>query len=204
MRLKFNKDASGLIDNSDFKIKNFPIKLKNTTYLEIGMGKGKMISEMAKQNPDIDFIGCEKYPTVALKALKKIEKDEISNLKLLIEDANNINELFADKVDRIYLTFSDPWPKKRHAKRRLLHRNFLLKFREILKEDGILIFKTDNDGLFDFALEEIADMGWKLDFMTRDLHNSVKQKNNIMTEYEEKWSTQGKNINYLELSFKRS
>ncbi|QJG66895.1 tRNA (guanosine(46)-N7)-methyltransferase TrmB [Mycoplasma phocoenae] len=201
MRLKFNKEADGLLKASKHLIQSFPIKLEKETHLEIGMGKGQMITQLAMNNPHIDYIGCEKYGTVALYALKKIEKEQINNLKLLVEDADKITEIFADKVDRIYLTFSDPWPKKRHAKRRLLHRNFLNKFKEILKPDGVLIFKTDNDPLFEFALEEIEAIKAHLIYSTTDLHNSEKNANNIRTEYEIKWSEKGKNINYLELKF---
>ncbi|MGX9358374.1 tRNA (guanosine(46)-N7)-methyltransferase TrmB [Mycoplasma sp. 128] len=201
MRLKYNKDAADIIFQSAFQIKEFPIRVDKTTYLEIGMGKGQMITQLAAQNPNINYIGCEKYPTVALHALKKIEQMELKNMMLLIEDANKIDELFANKIDRIYLTFSDPWPKKRHAKRRLLHRNFLLKFKNILKPGAKIIFKTDSDSLFDFAIEEIQAINAKMTYMTRDLHNSDKNKDNIMTEYEQKWSSRGKNINYLELEF---
>ncbi|MBU4691237.1 tRNA (guanosine(46)-N7)-methyltransferase TrmB [Mycoplasma zalophi] len=201
MRLKFNKDAEGILNSSDKLLKQRPITLNKKTYLEIGMGKGQMITQMALENPEINFIGWEKYSTIALYALKKIEKNNISNLKLIVDDAVNIEEILADKVDRIYLTFSDPWPKKRHAKRRLVHRNFLVKFSHILKPEGKIIFKTDNDLLYNFALEELEFLKANIIFQTTDLHNSEKNEINIPTEYEIKWSEKGKNINYVEFNF---
>ncbi|QJR43873.1 tRNA (guanosine(46)-N7)-methyltransferase TrmB [Mycoplasma miroungirhinis] len=201
MRLKFNKEAEGILNASEILLKQRPIYFDQTTYVEIGMGKGQMISQMALENPHINFIGWEKYSTIALYALKKIQKNNISNLKLIVDDATNIEEILASKVDKIYLTFSDPWPKKRHAKRRLLHRNFLTKFSHVLKPDGIIIFKTDNDFLYNFALEELEFLNANIIFQTTDLHNSIKNHTNIPTEYELKWSAKGKNINYVEFNF---
>ena len=121
--------------------------------IEIGMGKGKFLHTLAKENPDINYIGIEKYSSVLLRAIQKMEEDELANLKFIRMDAEEITDVFATgEVDRIYLNFSDPWPKDRHAKRRLPSRQFLKRYDEILKKDGRIEFKTDNRDLFDFAV----------------------------------------------------
>ena len=167
-------------------------------YIEIGMGKGRFIVDNALKYPDINFVGIEKYSSVLLRALQKLEKmDEVpSNLRFLCIDAKEITEYFdKGEVDRIYLNFSDPWPKDRHAKRRLPSRQFLYLYDVILKKEGTLEFKTDNRGLFDFAVEELEPAGWIAEAVTYDLHNDeVMNKDNIMTEYEEKFSSQGNPI----------
>ncbi len=167
-------------------------------YIEIGMGKGRFIVDNALKYPDINFVGIEKYSSVLLRALQKLEKmDEVpANLRFLCIDAKEITEYFdKGEVDRIYLNFSDPWPKDRHAKRRLPSRQFLSLYDVILKKEGTLEFKTDNRGLFDFAVEELEPAGWKAEAVTYDLHNDeVMNKDNIMTEYEEKFSSQGNAI----------
>ncbi len=167
-------------------------------YIEIGMGKGRFIVDNALKYPDINFVGIEKYSSVLLRALQKLEKmNEVpSNLRFLCIDAKEITEYFdKGEVDRIYLNFSDPWPKDRHAKRRLPSRQFLSLYDVILKKEGTLEFKTDNRGLFDFAVEELEPAGWKAEAVTYDLHNDeVMNKDNIMTEYEEKFSSQGNPI----------
>lgn len=164
--------------------------------IEVGMGKGQFLHELAKQNPDINYIGIERYSTVLLRAVQKIESEELTNLYFLCEDAKAITEIFAKgEVDRIYLNFSDPWPKDRHAKRRLPSRQFLERFEQILKEGGKIEFKTDNKGLFMFALEELAPAGWEAEAVTFDLHHDEDMvKGNIMTEYEEKFSSIGNPI----------
>lgn len=168
----------------------------NPIHIEVGMGKGQFIHGMAKANPDINYVGMEKYSTVLLRAIQKMETEELPNLYFLCEDAKNITEIFEEnEVDRIYLNFSDPWPKDRHAKRRLPSRQFLERFDKILKPDGNLEFKTDNKGLFEFALEELEPAGWKAEKVTFDLHHDEEMvKGNIMTEYEEKFSAMGNPI----------
>lgn len=164
-------------------------------HIEIGMGKGKFIMELASQNPDINYIGIEKYSSVLIRALEKRESLESDNLMFLRMDAENIDEYFAPgEVARIYLNFSDPWPKDRHAKRRLTSREFLKRYDKILAKDGFLQFKTDNRPLFDFSLEEIKDSGWLLDDYTFDLHKDGPAPDNIMTEYEEKFYNLGNPI----------
>ena len=164
--------------------------------IEIGMGKGQFMMQLAAQNPQINYIGIEKYSTVLLRAVQKMEAQELANLRLIRMDAEEICEVFGKgEVSRIYLNFSDPWPKDRHAKRRLPSRQFLGRYQEILAADGRIEFKTDNQALFDFALEELEPAGWKLEAVTRDLHHDEKMKiGNIMTEYEQKFSAMGNPI----------
>ena len=154
--------------------------------LEIGMGKGKFLMQLAEKNPQIHYIGIEKYSSVLVRALGKMEENPLENLHFIRMDAENIVNVFEKgEVDQIYLNFSDPWPKDRHAKRRLTSRQFFARYDAILKPDGRLEFKTDNQNLFTFSLEEIPEAGWHLDASTRDLHHdSVLNEGNIMTEYE--------------------
>lgn len=165
-------------------------------HIEVGMGKGQFIIEMARRNPEVNYIGIEKYSSVLVRAVEKLEDFEQNNLRLIRMDAENIEEVFdKDEVDRIYLNFSDPWPKDRHAKRRLTSRQFFARYDQILKKEGHLEFKTDNQDLFTFSLEEVPEAGWKLDASTRDLHHdAVLNEGNVMTEYEEKFSSKGNPI----------
>lgn len=165
-------------------------------HIEIGMGKGRFICEMAKAHPDINYIGIEKYSSVLLRAIQKMEEEPLTNLLFIRMDAESIDDVFAgDEVDRIYLNFSDPWPKDRHAKRRLPSKEFLTRYDRFLKKEGVLEFKTDNKGLFDFAVEELPQAGWKLEKITYDLHHDEEMmQGNIMTEYEEKFSSMGNPI----------
>lgn len=164
--------------------------------IEIGMGKGQFIHAQAKRNPDINYVGVEKYSSVLLRAIQKMEAEELPNLKFVRMDAEDILKAFGPgEVDKIYLNFSDPWPKDRHAKRRLPSREFLKRYDVILKKDGKLEFKTDNRPLFDFAVEELEPAGWKADVITYDLHADEElMVGNIMTEYEEKFSSMGNPI----------
>ena len=168
----------------------------NPVRIEIGMGKGRFISTLAAQNPDINYVGIEKYSSVLLRAVEKQEELQLPNLRFIRMDAENICEVFgAGEVDRIYLNFSDPWPKDRHAKRRLPSRQFLARYDVILKKEGTLEFKTDNRPLFDFAVEELEPAGWKAQMITYDLHNDAAlMEGNVMTEYEEKFSSVGNPI----------
>ena len=168
----------------------------NPIRTEIGMGKGRFIMDLARQNPDVNYIGIEKYSSVLLRAIQKMEEEPLDNVRFIRMDAEEINEVFApEELDRIYLNFSDPWPKDRHAKRRLPSRQFLARYDQILKKDGVIEFKTDNRPLFDFALEELKEAGWSADAVTFDLHaDPVLCEGNIMTEYEEKFSSVGNPI----------
>ncbi len=168
----------------------------NPVHIEIGMGKGKFIHTMARENPEINYVGIEKYSSVLLRAIQKMEKEELPNLKFLRMDAEGITGVFAQgEVDRIYLNFSDPWPKDRHAKRRLPSREFLARYDVILKKRGRLEFKTDNRALFDFAVDELEPAGWSASAITYDLHHDKDMmQGNVMTEYEEKFSGMGNPI----------
>ena len=162
------------------------------------MGKGKFITTLAQNNPDINYIGIEKFSSVLIRALEKREEVELSNLFYIRMDAENIQDVFAPgEVDRIYLNFSDPWPKDRHAKRRLTSRQFFARYNNVLAADGQVEFKTDNRLLFDFSMEEIPEAGWTITESSYDLHNSDMAEGNVMTEYEEKFSSMGNPIHKL-------
>ena len=164
-------------------------------HIEVGMGKGQFIIEMARRNPEVNYIGIEKYSSVLVRAVEKLEDFEQNNLRLIRMDAENIEEVFdKDEVDRIYLNFSDPWPKDRHAKRRLTSTRFLERYNNILTPEGRVMFKTDNKDLFDFSLEQVEEAGWILENHTYDLHHSEYNEENVMTEYEEKFSAKGNPI----------
>ena len=167
-------------------------------HLEIGCGKGDFAVGMSEQNPDCNFIAMEKVPDVACLALEKAMRraeNRPDNLRFLIGDARNVAEWFpAHSVDCIYLNFSDPWPKKGYAKRRLTHVGFLELYKQVLREGGLLRLKTDNEGLFDFSLEQFAEAGLTIEWQTRDLHASEKNEGNVMTEYERNFSEKGQVI----------
>ena len=168
----------------------------NPIRIEIGMGKGKFISTLAQLNPDINYVGIEKYSSVLLRAVEKQDELQLPNLRFIRMDAEAITEVFGEgEVDRIYLNFSDPWPKDRHAKRRLTSRQFFARYNTILKKDGLVEFKTDNKPLFDFSVEEVKEAGWNLKEVTYDLHNDKRlNEGNVMTEYEERFSQAGNPI----------
>lgn len=212
MRLKNVPGSKEYIAESDFVIHDEKeqkgrlleyFSNNNPIQIEIGMGKGQFIYELAKKNPFTNYIGIEKYSSVLIRAIQKMEEEPLANLMFIRMDAEDITEVFMEhEVDKIYLNFSDPWPKDRHAKRRLESRQFLERYKYILKEGGVIEFKTDNNDLFDFALEEIEPAGWKLLEMTRDLHNDKKMcEGNIMTEYEAKFSAQGNPINKYVITY---
>lgn len=171
----------------------------NPIHIEIGMGKGKFITTLAAMNPEINYVGIEKYSSVLIRAVEKQNELMLPNLKFIRMDAENIVNIFnKDEVDRIYLNFSDPWPKDRHAKRRLTSKEYFARYDRILKHEGEVMFKTDNRELFDFSLEQVKEAGWNLEAYTYDLHNDAKMnEGNVMTEYETKFSEEGKPINKL-------
>ena len=170
----------------------------NPIHIEIGMGKGRFITTLAQMNPDINYVGIEKYSSVLIRAVEKQNELQLPNLKFIRMDAEMITDIFGEgEVDRIYLNFSDPWPKDRHAKRRLTSKEFFARYNVILKKDGEVQFKTDNTMLFDWSLEEVANAGWKVVKYTHDLHNSDMNEGNVMTEYEMKFSEMGNPINKL-------
>lgn len=164
----------------------------NPVHIEIGSGKGKFITTLAEQNKNINYIAFEKYLPILGKLIRKIPEEGMPNLAVINADAENLLEYFEDgELDRIYLNFSDPWPKKRHAKRRLTSAKFLEIYKKVLTDDGIIIFKTDNRDFFDFSIEQFELAGYILRDVTYDLHNSPLAEGNITTEYEEKFISQG-------------
>ena len=168
---------------------------ENPIHIEIGMGKGQFIMKLAKEHPDINYIGIERYSSVLLRALQKMEIEPLPNIRFLCMDASIITEVFdKEEVAKIYLNFSDPWPKER----RLTSRQFFERYDKILAGNGVVEFKTDNDDLFAFSMEEVAEAGWTLDAHTFDLHHDpVLNEGNVMTEYEEKFSSLGHPIHKL-------
>lgn len=208
MRLRNVPGSREAIADNDMAI-NEPTELKgkwkeefgndNPIRIEIGMGKGKFITTLAMENPDINYIGIEKYSSVLIRAIERCEEIEVPNLRFIRIEAEYICDVFEKgEVDRIYLNFSDPWPKDRHAKRRLTSKQFFERYDVILKKDGIVEFKTDNDLLFQFSLEQVPEAGWELIEQTWDLHNDERlMQGNVMTEYESKFSQMGNPIHKL-------
>ena len=177
-------------------------KNDNPIHIEIGMGKGQFLSALALRNPEINYIGIEKFTSVLLRGSEKISTLDINNVKLINIDALELNDIFEkNEVSLIYLNFSDPWPKNAHAKRRLTSERFLPIYNEILSSDGEIHFKTDNRLLFEYSIESLNNYGLLLKNISLDLHNS-DFKDNIMTEYEERFSKNGP-IYRLEAKFKR-
>ena len=168
---------------------------ENPIEIEVGMGKGKFIMELAQNHPEINYIGIERYSSVLLRALQKREELELSNIWFLCVDAKELTEVFEEQeINKIYLNFSDPWPKDRHAKRRLTSPEFMAVYDKVLAEDGRVEFKTDNRGLFEYSLESIPAAGWQIEEKTFDLHNSPMAEGNVMTEYETKFVAKGNAI----------
>ena len=195
MRQRNVKNKKEIIESSKYFIDNPEnykgnwkevFKNNNPIYIEIGMGKGQFIIENAIKYPNINFIGIEKFDSILALALKKIPED-LDNLKMIRLDALNINLVFDSEVDKIYLNFSDPWPKKRHEKRRLTSLVFLEKYDEVFKKDKIIEMKTDNKDLFCYSIKSFNNYGYYIDFLTFDLASN-EDIENIMTEYEEKFT----------------
>ena len=206
MRLRNIKGADKIIEASKYVILNPEdnkgkwqniFNNENPINIEIGMGKGDFIIGMAKNNPSINFIGIEMYDSVIVKAVEKLECEELSNLRLIRMDATLIEDVFDKEINQIYLNFSDPWHKKRNAKRRLTHERFLSRYDNIFKNKKVIHMKTDNTSLFEFSLESLSEYGYKLRNISLDLHNSDFE-GNVMTEYEKKFSSKGVKINRLE------
>lgn len=205
MRLRHIPGAEEMIAESPYVIQD-PEKHKgrwaevfgntNPIHIEVGMGKGKFLMELARQNPGINYIGIEMYSSVLLKAIQKRgTAQEPANVWFLRIDARTLADIFGqEEVEKIYLNFSDPWPKDRHAKRRLTSPRFLAVYDKILEQAGVIEFKTDNRELFDYSMEAIPEAGWRITQYTYDLHHSPCAEGNVMTEYEEKFSSEGKPI----------
>lgn len=205
MRLRNIKGSKEFIENSPFVVHQ-PEEYKgcwqdlfhNTDplHVEIGMGKGQFIHTLAAEHPDINYLGIEMYSSVLYRALERRAQTELDNLYFLRFDARNLTEIFSSgDIDRIYLNFSDPWPKDRHAKRRLTSPDFLSMYDKVLLPSGYIQFKTDNRSLFDFSVESVKESGiWHIDELTYDLHHSEYLEGNIMTEYESRFVAEGKPI----------
>ena len=190
---KLRQNKTYFIDNPQEHIKEWEKVFGNSypIHMEIGCGKGKFIYEMAKNNPNINYIAIEKYDSVLLRVLEKIENETIPNLKLVVLDAYNLKNYFSSaEISRIYINFSDPWPKSAHQKRRLTYKSFLESYAYILKSEGEIFQKTDNRKLFEFSLQSFSEQGWILSNISLDLHKDALE-DNIMTEFEEKWSKLG-------------
>lgn len=205
MRLRNVTGSREMIAENDFVIHepkeykgkwNSVFNNDNPIRVEIGMGKGRFIMDQARLHPEYNYIGIEKYSTVLLRAIQKMEEEPLPNVTFIRMDAEEITDVFdKGEVDLIYLNFSDPWPKDRHAKRRLPSRQFLERYDVILKDGGVIEFKTDNKELFTFAEEEVKESKWRIKAITYDLHNdAVMMEGNVMTEYEEKFSSKGNPI----------
>lgn len=199
MRLRNVKGAKEIINKSNYVIldyENYKGKFKqifnndNPICIEIGTGKGKFITELAKLYPNINYIGIEKYDSVLVRALEKVENDNIPNLKFIRMDATEIDKIFDKEIDTIYLNFSDPWPKVRHTNRRLTSERFLKRYDCLFKNKKHIVFKTDNRHLFEFSVIEFTNYGYKINELCLDLYDE-DLNNNISTEYEEKFRKKG-------------
>lgn len=199
MRLRNVKGAKEIIDNSSYIIKNPNdyrenyqkiFKNNNPIHIEIGMGKGDFIIENAKKYPNINFIGIEKFDSVIVRAVQKLENEEIPNLKLIKIDASEIDDVFDKEISVIYLNFSDPWPKARHAKRRLSSEIFLNKYDSVFVDKKRIIMKTDNRKLFEYSIKSFTDYGYKIEDISLNLYED-DIRNNIPTEYETRFHSRG-------------
>jgi tRNA (guanine-N7-)-methyltransferase len=170
----------------------------NPIHVELGCGKGKFLRETALKNPHVNFFGFEKSVKVAYRCAKCVIENDPDNYFVVYSNGDILTDVFEpNSIERIYLNFSDPWPKPSHYKRRLTHKNFLDVYRKVLKEGGEIHMKTDNDDLFEYSLQELQNDNWDIVMSTRDLHNSPYMEDNVMTEYEQRFSQQGKKINKL-------
>ncbi len=208
MRLRKVKNAQNIIDESQYIIKKPEIykgnyknvfENDNPIYIEVGMGKGDFIIENALKNPEINFIGIEKFDSVMVRAVQKLEEYDIPNLKLIKIDALNIDNIFYKEISCLYLNFSDPWPKKRHTNRRLTSNVFLNKYDLIFKNTKKIIMKTDNRHLFEYSIKSLTDYEYKINDISLDLHSDNKL-DNIETEYEKKFVSKGMVIYYIEVT----
>lgn len=173
----------------------------NPVHIEVGTGKGQFVTGMAKNNPSVNYIGVELYESVIITALDRLIEADLPNLKLLNVDGADLLDYFEKgEIDRVYLNFSDPWPKTRHEKRRLTYKSFLNLYESLMPEGGEVHFKTDNQGLFEYSLKSFSEYGMLLTFVSLDLHNSDFE-GNVMTEYEEKFSAKGQRIYRSEAKF---
>ena len=205
------KNASGILNSSKYYVSN-PTKYKgkwndffgnhNPIYLELGTGRGEFIIQMAKKYPEYNFIGLELNESQIATAAKKLERENINNLKLIKDDARNIVSIFGKEIDTIYLTFSEPWPKKRDERNRFTHESQLKLYDRIYKKNKHIILKTDNKGLFAYSLETLSNYWYVFDTVSLDLHNDERNIPNLMTDFEIQYYKEKRPIYYLDASFK--
>ena len=205
------KNASGILNSSKYYVSN-PTKYKgkwndffgnhNPIYLELGTGRGEFIIQMAKKYPEYNFIGLELNESQIATAAKKLERENIKNLKLIKDDARNIVSIFGKEINTIYLTFSEPWPKKRDEKNRFTHESYLKLYDRIFKKNKHIILKTDNKGLFAYSLETLSNYWYVFDTVSLDLHNDERDIPNLMTDFEIQYFKEKRPIYYLDASFK--
>ena len=205
MRLRNVKNALEILNNSKYYISNPKANIKkwsnifensNPIMLEVGMGKGDFIIGMAESHPEWNFIGVEKYESVLVRAVQKLDEKDLKNVKVICVDAKELDNIFSSEVDTLYLNFSDPWPKKRHYKRRLTYRDYLSIYDKCFINDSKIKMKTDNDGLFESTLVELNNYGYKFNEVILDLWSTEKE--NVRTEYEIKFSNKGFKIKYID------
>lgn len=205
------KDADKIVRRSPYVV-NEPVKYKNKwhdlfsnknpIHLELGMGRGDFIINMAKTYPNINFVGLELYASQMVMGVEKLTSQKLPNLKLINADARDIVDIFGKEIDTIYLTFSEPWPKKIDEKKRFTHISYLKLYDRIFKKDKHIILKTDNKGLFAYSLETLSQYWYSFDRVSLDLHNEENPIKNIMTDWEKKCKEDGKPICYVDASFK--
>lgn len=205
MRLRNVKDADKILNESEYFVKeplankdkwNSVFSNSNPIVIEIGMGKGDFLIGMAKLHPEVNFIGIEKYESVLVRGIQKLDRENLENVRVICIDASELSSYFGEEIDSIYLNFSDPWPKKRHHKRRLTYKSFLEEYDKVFKGDAHIIMKTDNDGLFESTLVSLNNYGYEFDEVILDLWSHV-EKPNVKTEYELKFGGKGFKIKYL-------
>lgn len=205
------KDAEKIIERSPYFIKNYTnYKNKWSTvfnnnhpiHLELGMGRGDFIINMAKKYPNINFIGLELYPSQMVKAVDRLVNQKLPNLRLINADARELDKIFGKEITTIYLTFSEPWPKKRDEKNRFTHESYLKLYDKIFKKDKHIILKTDNKGLFAYSLESLSQYWYTFKKVSLDLHNDEDEPNNIMTDFEQQYFKEGRPIYYVDAEFK--
>lgn len=211
MRYNFVKNAKEILESSPYLIKN-PEKYKgkwNSVFnnnkpicLELGMGRGSFIIEMAKKHPNINYIGLELDMSQTATAISNIRNEKINNLRMICADARNIIDYFGKEIDTIYLTFSEPWPKKQDEKKRFTHESYLKLYDRIFKKHKHIILKTDNKILFASAMESLSQYWYSFDKVSLDLHNDERKIENVMTDFEKQYFKEKRNIYYVDASFK--
>lgn len=211
MRYNIIKNADKIVKNSNFVVNN-PIQNKNKwnqifdnnnpICLELGMGRGSFIIEMAKKYPKINFIGLELYDSQMVMAVEKLANTNLKNIKLINSDAREIDKIFGKEIDTIYLTFSEPWPKKQDEKKRFTHESYLKLYDKIFKKNKHIILKTDNKGLFAYSLESLSQYWYSFDRVSLDLHHDENKIENIMTDFEKQYFKENRPIYYVDATFK--